>query len=96
LIHTHNAGGHLPSGAPIFDNLNDYGVLNWIADRLQAAGYSRSLARIYIAADTVWNEGDPPQQTVINVYDQTNIIPAIDGSDVVGPEVNPDGQPCPL
>lgn len=94
LVHTHNNGGHLPSGRPDLPEVEDRGNLDWIADGLQAAGYPRWYARTYIAAETTGPAGHVPT-TQINVYDESNIDDATNGNDALGPEVNPNGEKCP-
>lgn len=87
FVHSHNSGGHLPSdGNPI--NPGDLQVL----DSLIAASGNSSL-RMYIVAPSQGPAGHVPTNQ-INVYNSTNARSARD-SFTPGPEVNPEGQPCP-
>lgn len=90
-IHTHFAGGHLPSGQSHGEG--DQAVLQYIRDPLAATpGGDPDQARIYVAALTTGPVGHE-QRAKINVYNHLNRDAAIQGEE--GPEVNPDGQPCP-
>ncbi|MFN4297829.1 MAG: hypothetical protein ACK4FB_13420 [Brevundimonas sp.] len=91
MIHSHNAGSHLPSGSSPdeFDLAN----LAYIRDLRTFLGLNPDDARIYIVALTTGPAGHE-SYAKITVYDHTNQEAAI--QDEEGPEVNPDAQPCPL
>lgn len=84
LIHSHPGSGPYPSG-PDQSNFTDF----W-QPQIAGAGGDPSQFRIYI----VGTRADPGGQArlQIRVYDETTL----DGDeDKPGPEVNPDGEPCP-
>lgn len=89
-VHTHNAGGFLPSG--LNADQDDQAGLTYIQDWLSSQGQDPAQARIYIAAMTTGPVGHQPYAK-ITVYNQQNRDSAMSGQE--GPEVNPDGQPCP-
>lgn len=87
VVHTHFAGGHLPSG--LSHNEGDQAGLTYMRSLL---GADANLARIYIAALTTGPAGHQ-QRVKINVYNHLNRDAAINQQQ--GPEVNPEGLPCP-
>ncbi len=87
-VHSHSVGNHLPSPTGP-DGLGDIAHLNWINTYGGGPG-----ARLYIVAQTTVNAGQA-QYDRINVYTEGTAQAAIDNL-VVGPEVNPNGQSCPI
>lgn len=88
VVHSHNAGGHLPSGSS--PTVGDQAVLQYLRNGL---GASANDARLYIAALTLVSAGET-QYAKINFYNHVNQDAAIGG--VEGPEVNPNAVPCPV
>lgn len=89
MVHSHGAGGHVPSGySPTSD---DQDSLRYIREVRTQAGANPNQARLYISALTMGPAGTQ-QSTRINVYNHTNQAQAINGEE--GPEVNPEAQPC--
>lgn len=91
-VHSHGSGGTTPSGHRNPPNGDVAHLLGIAANREFQLGVGRgSEARIYIASNGPGHY-EIPGDTIIHVYDQTNIDAAISGQE--GPEVNPDAQPC--
>lgn len=89
MVHSHNAGSHLPSGSsPTSD---DQDSLRYIRDVRSQLGLNPDHARIYIVALTT-GPANSSQYARINVYNHRNQQAAISGTE--GPEVNPEAQPC--
>jgi hypothetical protein len=92
IVHSHQAGNHLPS-PPSANGPGDAGGLTTLMNIMNTYNPgSGANARMYIVAETT---GSPPQ-TQINVYAPSNIAAATGSSPTAGPEVNPDGQACPI
>jgi hypothetical protein len=87
-VHTHGPGGHVASGNPSQPNNGDLGVLNYV--RTLRGSARANDARIYIGAMTLGQT----QEFQINVYDHRN-MPSAMSYNTPGPEVNPNGRPCP-
>lgn len=92
IVHSHQAGNHLPS-PPSANGPGDAGGLTTLMNIMNTYNPgSGSNARIYIVAETTGS----PSQTQINVYGPSNIAAATGNNPTAGPEVNPDGQACPI
>ncbi|MBU1323966.1 MAG: hypothetical protein KJ676_01855 [Alphaproteobacteria bacterium] len=90
-VHTHNVGGFLPSGSST--ELDDQGVLTFSQQQRESLmPGSGSAARLYVAAHD-FGSYEVRGPLKITVYDSQNRQAAIAG--IEGPEVNPEGQPCP-
>lgn len=83
-IHSHPGSGPYPSG-PDQSNFTNY----W-QPQIAAAGGNSSSFRIYVAG----TRADPggPARLQIRVYNETNLQ---GDEENPGPEVNPNGEPCP-
>lgn len=88
FVHSHSSGNHLPSDGPDLNNPGDIQVL----DSLVAASGNPHL-RMYIVAPNQGPVGFAPYNQV-NFYNASNALPARQ-SGTPGPEVNPEGLPCP-
>lgn len=89
MMHSHNAGSHLPSGSS--PESLDFGNLRYIRDVRSSQNRNPDQAKIYIVSLTTRPAGHN-QYAKINVYDHRNQAAAISGQE--GPEVNPDATPC--
>lgn len=92
-IHSHPQGSHRPSGPSPRVGLEhgDLGFFNNYLVPLMAN--NGATPRMYIVARNEVGAGQTPYNQ-INVYDETNIESSINNFEE-GPEVNPDGAPCP-
>ncbi len=90
-IHTHNPGSFRPSYFPS-ENRGDWAHFDGLRDIVFAANNDPNIVRIYIGAQEHVAAGVDPNHRV-HVYDHRNRDDAINGD--IGPEVNPEGQPCP-
>lgn len=86
-VHSHGSGNHLPSSG----NAEFPGDIQHLDGMVSFSG--NSSARLYIVAESQGPVGFLPYNQ-INVYNQTTAQQARD-SFTPGPEVNPDGMPCP-
>lgn len=87
FVHSHGDGNHLPSDGPP-DNPGDIEILD------QVISYSQNpTVQMYIVARNQLPVGSTPYNQ-INIYDKSNARSARD-SFSAGPEVNPEGRPCP-
>lgn len=91
-VHTHAPGDHRPSGLPGVNNAGDYGTLTSTQEWRAYYGANGQHARLYVGADNLVGANQTPTMQ-INIYSPQNIEAAVRGS-YVGPQVNPDGQPC--
>lgn len=85
-VHSHFAGGYLPSGQAY--NEGDQAGLTYLRTLL---GPDADLARMYVVALTTGPVGHQ-QRAKITVYNHLNRDAAMGGQK--GPEVNPDGLSC--
>lgn len=90
-VHSHSAGNYLPSTAP--NGGGDRGHFNSMVETVRAANGISGSVRMYIAAQRLVGAG-PPAPNVMTVYEQSNLESSIDSGEP-GPEVDPEGQPCP-
>lgn len=88
FVHSHRNGSHLPSDGPNAENPGDIQVLDSVVQSSGVAG-----VRMYIVAQNQGPVGFTPCNQ-INVYDTSNASSAR-ASFTLGPEVNPEAQPCP-
>lgn len=90
-IHSHRDGSHLPSGPSPRPEIGSGDVGHFAF--LQALMNNPSQARIYIVARNQLGASQTPYNQ-INVYNEQNMQASQEESEV-GPEVNPEAQPCP-
>lgn len=86
-VHSHSAGNHLPSSG----NDQEPGDIQHLTGLVAYSG--NPSARLYIVAQNQGPAGFVPYNQ-INIYNQSTIQQARDNF-TPGPEVNPDGTPCP-
>ena len=92
-VHSHSVGNHLPSTGPAPTNDGDRGHFRGLVNTINAAGGNGANARIYIVAPRTTSAGEP-SSNVISVYGESNLDASIADQEP-GPEVDPNGQPCP-
>ena len=93
-VHSHSVGNVLPSTGrtPITDD-GDRGHLRGMVQMINTGGGNGANARIYIVAPKTTGAGEPASN-VISYYDESNLESSITDH-TAGPEVDPNGQPCP-
>lgn len=90
-VHSHSRGNHLPSTAP--EGGGDRGHFNSMVQTVASANGLSGSVRMYIGAQKLVG-ADQPASNVLTVYDQSNLESSISSGEP-GPEVDPEGQPCP-
>lgn len=94
-VHSHSSGSHLPSTGPGpgLEDRGDIGHVISTADWITANNGNGSIFRAYIVAQNQGPANFVPYNQ-INVY-TPDTVEAARETGTAGPEVNPEGQPCP-